>query len=258
MLSDRALLALAQFLSLFEGEFLWALLAKYDLDADYVHEAAQMGMDPVRRIGQVLDPANDEQLLALLGEVGRTSGDLRNRITPRYRFDERFRDLRRCLELDGFVLRDEGVERIEPVVEGEEAVEDTLSAELKASDLTDQERILNSLRRSEEAYRTDPFDYNACLTHARVALQSLARAIAERRRHTHPSNFDPESWGEVLAYLRSTDLITTQEERGLAGVFTFLSPGAHRLIGIGEREMARLGRSLAIGMCLFLIRRAAA
>jgi len=70
----------------------------------------------------------------------------------------------------------------------------------------------------------------------------------------HPGSFDPTSWGEVIAYLKSSGFITSQEEEELAGVFTFVSPGAHSSVGLNEMKMTRLGRSLAASMCYFLIK----
>lgn len=55
-------------------------------------------------------------------------------------------------------------------------------------------------------------------------------------------------------HLRTSGLITEGEEKGLAGVFTFVSPGAHSPVGLSETEMVRLGRSLVVGMCYFLIK----
>ena len=58
-----------------------------------------------------------------------------------------------------------------------------------------------------------------------------------------------------LAYLRKSGFITTQEEEGLSGVFSFVSPGAHEPFGPDDIEMARLGRSLTIGLIYFLAKR---
>ncbi len=100
-----------------------------------------------------------------------------------------------------------------------------------------------------------PPDYNACLTHARVALQTLATSIAKKRQAAYGKTFDETKWGEVISYLRTSGLITDPEEKGLAGVFGFVSPGAHVPIGLTEEEMVRLGRSLVLGMCYFLVKR---
>lgn len=60
-------------------------------------------------------------------------------------------------------------------------------------------------------------------------------------------------WGDLLRFLRERDEISAEEDRGLAGVFGFVSPGAHRAIGLSEEQMTRLGRSLALSMCWFLL-----
>ena len=62
-------------------------------------------------------------------------------------------------------------------------------------------------------------------------------------------------WGSIIEYLRASGLITIEEERGLAGVFGFVSPGSHRPLGLSDQELARLGRSFASGMCWFLIKK---
>ena len=91
---------------------------------------------------------------------------------------------------------------------------------------------------------------------ARVALETLAGDIAAHVASLRqaPSPYNSSKWGEVLAFLRSSGEITTEEEKGLAGVFGFLSPGAHGPVGIPEDQMTRLGRSFALNMCWFLIK----
>ena len=58
-----------------------------------------------------------------------------------------------------------------------------------------------------------------------------------------------------MAHLRKQDFFSVEEERGLVGVYAFLSPGAHRPIGLTEEEACRLGRSMALSMCWYLVRR---
>lgn len=203
---------------------------------------------------QVIRGATQEQLHSLLGEIARTRGDLRNQVTPRYRFDERWEDLQLCLRLDGYIVNQNGVVPVDPTIEGVAVVEDDLSHELRRSGLQEAEDIIRTMENSAEAFRRNPPDYNACLANARVALQTLATAIARARGQRHPGNFDETRWGEVLAYLRASGLITADEEAGLAGVFRFVSPGAHRPVGLSEQEVARLGRSQVASMCYFLIK----
>jgi hypothetical protein len=96
--------------------------------------------------------------------------------------------------------------------------------------------------------------FNGCLTNARVALQTLATAIAKARATSHPGSFDEAKWGQVIAYLQKSGFIKQHQEDGLTGVFSFLSQGAHVPIGFTEEEFTRLGRSLAVSFCYFLVK----
>ena len=69
-----------------------------------------------------------------------------------------------------------------------------------------------------------------------------------------PGSFDSSKWGQVVAHLRVSGFITKQQEAGLTGVFSFVSPGSHTPVGFSEQEFARLGRSLALGFCYFLVK----
>ena len=87
-----------------------------------------------------------------------------------------------------------------------------------------------------------------------LSFVALATSIAQARSATHPESFDATKWGQVIAYLGTSKFITEQQERGLAGVFGFISPGSHTPIGFKEEEFARLGRSLAVSFCYFLVK----
>lgn len=97
-------------------------------------------------------------------------------------------------------------------------------------------------------------NYNACLNDIRVALETLARAIAATRQADGTPPYDQTKWGLTINFLRQVEFITNEEEKGLVGVYGFVSPGSHRPLGISEEQMARLGRSLALGMCWFLVK----
>jgi hypothetical protein len=104
---------------------------------------------------------------------------------------------------------------IEPVIETR-CSEDDLETELKKSSPAGGRPGKAGLG---DARRRGVQDCHEC----EVALQTLAttdRASAKGRV------FDAKKWGEVAAYLRTSGLITKEEEEGLCGVFTFLSPGA--------------------------------
>ena len=130
-----------------------------------------------------------------------------------------------------------------------------LTQSIIESGLPQADEIIRILDNSTVAFRGVPPDINACLTEARIALQTIATSIANERQRSYPGDYDESKWGQVLAYIRTSGLITTQEEKGLAGVFGFVSPGTHESFGPDGIEMARLGRSLAIGMIYFLIKR---
>ncbi|WP_206093550.1 hypothetical protein [Pandoraea sp. ISTKB] len=89
-----------------------------------------------------------------------------------------------------------------------------------------------------------------------MALETLAKDVAldVAYQQSLTQSYNPAKWGEVISFLRSSGEITPEEEKGLTGVFGFLSPGAHRPIGIPEDQMTRLGRSFALNMCWFLLK----
>ena len=176
-------------------------------------------------------------------------------MSPRYRYDERFADFERCLQLDGYVIGDGRLLPIDPSIVGAPPLEDDLSRELGESGLPCAGDVAKKLNDSAQAFRSPTPNYNASLNDARIALQALAAGIAKARLPKHPSSFDPTKWGSVIAYFRGTGFISDEEERGLVGVFGFVSPGPHRPLGFSGAEFARLGRSFVAGMCWFLVKR---
>ena len=246
MISERSELSLCQFLDLQPRPSLGVLLRKHGIDAE-IHD-----LDSFAVIIQFAPP---DQLRSLSSEVIRTRGDLRNQVTPRYRYDERWDDLVLCLLLDGYRVGDSQLVAVDPTIEGAEPLSDDLTVSLSESGLPQADGVIRMLDNSTVAFRGVPPDVNACLTEARVALQTIATSIANARQRSHPGTYDESKWGQVLAYLRTSGLITAEEEKGLSGVFGFVSPGAHEPCGPDDIEMARLGRSLVIGMIYFLVKR---
>lgn len=255
MISNRTKFSLSLFLSLQDLGFLRTLLYKHDISTyDVLSEATSYSPLVMDYLRQSILWASPENLMGLLAEIARTGGDLRSRITPRYKYDERWDDLIRCLQLDNYIIESENLISIEPSIEGIESPEDALSEELNRSGLEKAAEVKQLIKDSSNNFRQNPPDLNACLTKARVAIQTLATSIAQTRLPNFPGSFDPNKWGEVLAYLRTSGFITEQEEKGISGSFTFVSPGAHRPVGFSEEEMTRLGRNLIISMCYFLIK----
>lgn len=248
MIGSRTRYSLAQFLELHEPDFVVVLLGKHQMQSSVEDE--RFLTDVLRS----LRSAADEKILSLLEEVARTSGDLRSRITPKYRHDERFTDLCRCLQLDGYIIENKRIMQTDPSIGDAPPLEDDLIEALKASALSEADTIAKKINESSESFRSSPPNYNACLNDIRVALESLARAIAFTRETAGSPPYDQTKWGAVISFLRQVEFITQEEEKGLAGVYGFVSPGSHRPLGVPEEQMARLGRSLALGMCWFLVK----
>ena len=251
-LSNRTKLSLVQFLAEIEIGGLDLLLEKYGARRGVISEWPARKSDIVR--DWVFDATHDARF-ALLDELARTAGAIRNSISPHYRYDERMGELAACLELDGYRIENGGLTNIEPTIEGVVSVVDDLSAALNDSGLAEATEIQRVIDSSTENFIRQEPDYNACLVSARVALQTLATAIATRSPNAATSNHQRTNWGQTIAFLKTEGFIGPAEEQGLTGVFSLISPGAHRPIGLNEREFARLGRSLAVSMTFFLIRR---
>jgi hypothetical protein len=194
--------------------------------------------------------------MLVLAEIAATQRDLRTRVNPKYRFDERLHDLAQCLLLDGYKLQDAKLVQIDPSIADAAPFEDELIAELQRSGAPHSQDIILKIQDSAQSFRSVPPDYNAALVNARIAMETLAADIAADVAACKriSATYNPSKWGEVLAFLRASGELTLEEEKGLAGVFGFLSPGAHRPVGIPEDQMTRLGRSFALNMCWFLLK----
>jgi hypothetical protein len=251
-LGTRSKFSLCQLLSQFERDELVLLLGKYGLSTDELQHG-WVGASTAAAIRDTIVSAAPGPVGEMVQGVARTRHSMRAKVAPRYRFDERWQDLCRCLELDGYGLVGDEFAPIEPVIEGASTAEDDLTRELGHSGLPEVPEIERVLNSSADAFRSG--DYNGCLTNARVALQTMATAIAKARCITHPGNFDANKWGQVASYLRTSGFIDRPEEDGLTGVFSFLSPGAHLPVGFTQEEFTRLGRSLAVSFCYFLAKR---
>jgi len=248
MIGSRTRYSLAQFLELHETAFAVVLVSKHGIRISV--EDGKL----LTELAGCLRSASDERLLPLVEEIVRTGGDLRARVNPKYRYDERFSDLCRCLQLDGYLVEGKNLTQTDPSISDAPSLDDDLLQELKASGLSDAEEIAQKINASSESFRSSPPNYNACLNDIRVALETLVRAIATTQQSPSSPTYEQTKWGSVLGFLKAVGFITQEEEKGLAGVYGFVSPGSHRPVGISEEQMARLGRSLALGMCWFLVK----
>ena len=123
MPSTRTLASLAQLLALFPGQTAVVLLSKHGLRISI--ETGRELFDINRALR---DQAQLPGCLSVLDEVVRTNGDLSNQVKPRYRFTERYDDLKRCLTLDGFLVRERELVPIDPSISDTAPIEDDLVA----------------------------------------------------------------------------------------------------------------------------------
>lgn len=250
MIGIRTRHSLAQFLELQAIDYSAVLFSKH---------GAQASIYPARHLMGLLDALGamaDETLMRILAEIVATKGDLRTRVNPKYRYDEREHDLFQCLLLDGYAVQHKTLIQTDPTIGGAAPVEDDLITSLQASQAPSRQQIIDKINDSAAAFRRQPPDYNAALVNARVAMETLAGDVAESvaSRMNPAPTFNRKKWGEVVTFLRVHGEISVEQEKGLAGVFGFLSPGAHRPVGIPEDQMTRLGRSFALNICWFLLK----
>jgi hypothetical protein len=250
MISHRTRHSLAQFLSLQAPTISIVLLSKYGVPhLNLRHD--QLLMDLLQFTRQL----NDQTVLLVLREIIATSGNFRTAVNPKYVYDERLHDLTQCLLLDGYLVKEKRLLSADPSITDGSPMEDDLIVALRMSGASRSEEIIAKINDSSGAFRATPPDYNAALVNARIALETLASDVAAdvSASLAVPANYNPAKWGEVIAFLRGAGEISLEEERGLAGVFGFLSSGAHRPVGIPENQMTRLARSFALNMCWFLL-----
>lgn len=153
-----------------------------------------------------------------------------------------------------YIVENKKITLSDPSISDAPPLEDDLLEALRESGLSDSHEIIRKINDSSGSFRSSPPNYNACLNDIRVALETLARAIASNQQSSSTSSYDETKWGAVINFLRQVEFITQEEEKGLAGVYGFVSPGSHRALNISEEQMTRLGRSLALSMCWFLVK----
>lgn len=119
MTGTRTRHSLAQLLELQELVIPIALFSKYGVQRVSLGQGQLLYglLNMVRDLG-------DGTLMHVLAEVVATQGDLRARVNPKYRFDERMHDLKQCLLLDGYAVQDARLVQIDPLIEGSAPLED--------------------------------------------------------------------------------------------------------------------------------------
>lgn len=244
IVTKRTKLSLCQLLGLFEKNEVNILLEKHDISTLGYSQA---------EIGGALSDANQGSIESLIDEVVSTNGDLSNRVSPRYRFKERWDDFKKCLLLDGFKVEEKTILRLEPAIESTEPVEDDLTNELNRSKLISLDEIIRHIKLSAESFKKSSPDYNACLSHSRITLETIVREIAKLKGLGKVEN--SKAWGKSLSYLKTSGLITEKEEGAIASIYTMISDGAHIPVGFTEEEFTRFGRNMAMSICYFVIKK---
>ncbi|MEZ5717799.1 MAG: hypothetical protein R3E55_04825 [Burkholderiaceae bacterium] len=111
MIGTRTRHSLAQFLELQETPVSVVLLSKYGVQ--------QLSLSQSQLLFGLLNTLrglDDRPLMLVLAEIVATRGDLRTRVNPKYRFDERMHDLTQCLLLDGYIVQDTKLMQIDPSI----------------------------------------------------------------------------------------------------------------------------------------------
>ena len=234
--SIRTISSLAQFLQMLGISLCEGILIKHQIDHD----------DSIHQLPFLIESlclTSSDKLISVLNEIEITHGDLRYQVNPRYRFDERWRELELSLELDGYRMTNGSLIEIEPSLPEQVIMEDDLTDLIESSSLDSRKSIVECIGNSTRDYMKMPPDYNGCLANVRIALETLAKEISGEA-----------TWGNAIKQLREREFISIKQEKGIAGVYTFISDGTHNPVSLDEKEMARLGRSLALNMCYFLVR----
>ena len=260
IISEQTKISLSQFLDLFIVKNVYMLFRKHkilvkDLDREFEKYQTVNGDFDLLQINDSLMKANPSSIETLIAEVVRTQGVLRGQISPKYIFDERWGDFNKWLFLDGFLIENKEIVRLEPLIESSTPVADDLTNDLNISYLESPNIVIDHIKLSAEAFTKPASDYNACLIHSRIARDTLVKAIAEYLGLKMENVTDSKKWGASLHHLKEKGLINCKEEGVISSIYTVISDGAHKSIGITEEDYVRFGRNLAMSICYFIIKK---
>lgn len=244
-ITKRSKLSLSQLLGVMDRQSVHVLLDKYDFDSYQANSLIA--------ISDEMKSGSERQLSDLIEEIVCTCSTLRNGVSPKYKYDDRFNEFRKSLLLDGYEIDDSTIKSLDPNFEGKEPVEDELLNEISKSGLDENNEINSCLRASASDFIKPQPDYNGSLTNIRICLETIVRKIAFAKNFV--TDRTGNTWGPSLGYLKTTGFLTEKEEKALASIFTFVSDGAHVPIGFSEEEFVRLGRNICASMCYFVIKK---
>lgn len=235
--STRTKISLSQFLELFEISLTNILFEKY---------AMKDNCEDIQDIKESISSSNS--LDSLISELISTKQDLRSRISPKYRFDERWNDFEKCLFLDGYKIENNILISIEPNIDGVIVLEDDFTIEINTSTFSRKEDVKKLINESAEAFKNN--DFNQCLSKSRIALETLIRTIAiDKYNNTN------DSWGSALNNLKTNGFLTQIEEDLIAKIYSFVSNGSHIPLAFTDEEYARYCRNLLMSKCYYIIKK---
>ena len=148
MIGTRTRYSIAQFLELQEPMLSIVLLSKYGVQ--------HLSLSPGQLLNGLLNTLrglDERPLMLVLAEVVTTKGDLRARVNPKYRFDERMHDLTQCLLLDGYIVEDTKLVQIDPSIADAAPLEDDLIVALQNSGAPRAQEIIAKIGDSAQAFR---------------------------------------------------------------------------------------------------------
>lgn len=237
ILSYRAKISLSQLLGIFGFEY-----------ANLLFEKHSMG-NGCRNLSEIKETVTSSNTLdSLIYEIILTKQDLRSRVSPKYKFDDRWSDFEICLFLDGYKIEGTHLVSIEPIINGVIAFEDDLTNEINDSTFSKKEEVKRLINESAEAFKN--CDFNQCLSKSRIAMETIIRTIAL-------NNYCNENdcWGNALNNLKINVFLSQKEEDLMAKTYTFIGDGSHIPLGFTNEEYARYGRNLAMSKCYYIIKK---
>jgi hypothetical protein len=208
-------------------------------------------MSPIRAI---LRNAPPDALQSMLFDFLANNKVLYQAAPTKHVFKSAVQDLERWALHDGWAVEGGALVRLTPMAEDVTEVRDKLIEDLAGSGLDPDKAITRLIEGSSKDFVSQPPDMNGSISKVRIALETLARNAAKQMSKKKGGSYSEDSWGKALQFLRSQS-VEEQEEKILAQVYTFISPGAHDPKGITEEEWARLARTFALSSAYFLLRK---
>lgn len=247
MISRHALIAIVQLLDSLNSDAASLLVEKH------------FGERPDYRLGmrgslEVLERGTSDEQFALLHELVRNQRSVRASAPSKYVFDERFDELARAVALDGLLIDEGQLLRMNPTGSDVAEIQDALLSRLAASPIDADGQIRRLIDQSARDFTSTPPDFNGSGTNARVALETMVRRLAADRAAKRHESTPQDRWGPALAYLRTSSFLDAAEEQAFAALYTFVSNAAH--VPLSDEEWARLARVYSLTSVSYLAKKA--